>query len=452
MTESWIEIVRRRIREGEERLRRVASGISRVEAPIPKQDDPPVTALVARPSEGATILKTEGGGVQSVLQQSFEALLPLLKESFILVDEEGTWKLANPHLSSWLGYTPEQFKGINLTEIFAPQDLKILLSTSSKWFSGNEPIVRLPCSLRNLKGRLFPVLLSSHAWKDLTGKRFAYLIFEEVRTPRKRKQATGAGVEPARHAAIPGGDEEKYAMASREWQAYGQMAQGRMKQLSHFIAASVCDIADQIRSRQSIWAAEPAFTRLLQTIDRTRRTLAQWQESAQSLALPARGLRMADLLGTALAARKPELERWGVEAVVQGSEAPFEDGLCPPELFAAALHILQACIEELRESKGGRRLGIRAQSAGERLEVVFVYEIPGRKTVGKHSPGESASLDFRSTSMELRAAQKLLEAIGCTLVLENLVPHQRAIRMRLNPGILAAVNSDRPIEKEEGAN
>jgi hypothetical protein len=225
-----------------------------------------------------------------------------------------------------------------------------------------------------------------------------------------------------------------------------------MKQLSHFIASSVCDIANHIRSRQSIWAAEPALTKLLQTVDRTRRTLAQWHESAQSLPRPAQKLRVGDLLGAALAARKPELNRWGVKASVHSSEIAAEDSLCPPGLFTAALHILQACIEELRESQGKRRIAIRAQGTGERMEVAFVHDLPEPGASERHTAGEAASMDYRSTNMELRAAQKLLESMGGTLVFENLPPHQRAIRMRLNLGVLESGNSDLQIEKEGGAN
>jgi PAS domain S-box-containing protein len=454
MTESWIDIVRRRIREGEERLRKAPSGKLRAEAPISKQLGLPAAEPLVPPADRASLTRSKTGIVEATLQQKFQALLPLLKESFILMDEEGGWELANPHLRAWLGYTHEEFKEVNLTDIFCPQDVTGLLATFPKWLSGEDPIVQMPCSLRDAQGKSVPVLLSSHAWIDETGKRVAYLVLEDARTAGRKKQIAAAqtNFEQVSASADHGDLKGKNFEAAREWSAYGQMTQGRMKQLSHFIAASVCDIADHIRSRQSIWAAEPALTKLLQTIDRTRRTLAQWYESAQSLPRPAQRLRVGDLLGAALAARKPELNRWGVEAVVHSSEMAAGDSLCPPGLFTAVLHILQACIEELRESEGKRRLDIRVQGTGERMEVAFVYDLPEPGTPETQTAGEVASMDYRSTNMELRAAQKLLESMGGTLVLENLAPHQRAIRMRLNIGVLASGNSELQIEKEEGAN
>jgi hypothetical protein len=86
------------------------------------------------------------------------------------------------------------------------------------------------------------------------------------------------------------------------------------------------------------------------------------------------------------------------------------------------------------------------------MEVAFVYDLPEPGTPETHTAGEVASMDYRSTNMELRAAQKLLKSMGGTLVLENLAPHHRAIRMRLKVGVLASGNSELQIEKEEGAN
>src|SRR3974390_2182393 len=100
MTESWIESVRRRIREGEGRVRGVVSGSPRIEASTPRQLELPAAGPPDLPPEAAASNPANAGSAEAVLQQRFEALLSMLKESFILVDEDGEWELANPHLPS----------------------------------------------------------------------------------------------------------------------------------------------------------------------------------------------------------------------------------------------------------------------------------------------------------------------------------------------------------------
>jgi PAS domain S-box-containing protein len=551
MAETPLEEIRRLIREAEEEQRRTATAGPETE-PAPAAstsrmaDDPAFARSRPRATPSAGQLDPSRG-----TSRNTDILLESARQSFIMVDADGGWELANCHLPQWLGYARDEFENINLTDIFEAQDVRRLLGSLPRWLGGEEPLVQVPFDLIGKKGERIPVLLSSYAWVNEAGAPAAYLILEDMRPLRSLEAqiaATKAFVDAVmRSGAVPtilmradgvildankaagkwlGTEAEELLNTSLQeyvsavsrtesdtllsralqllpsgdvycrfrrangaefggrlsmvgvsdakgninrvlgtiiraeaeahgdaaspdsWAAYGQMTPGFLNELSSYVGTSMRDASELVRPHDNLPAGEPVLAKLLQSLDRTRSMLRSWVESAEFLGDAGRMRRFGDLIRDALAARRPELERWDIETRIQEGETGAEAVLCPFALFPAVLHILQSCVEELRESPGNRRLTIQVMGTGERWETSFLYDVSGPQPLVSVSQGEPSIRECRSTNLELRAAQKLLDRLGGTLVLENLSGTQRAIRMNLNVAALSAGPQNPRMERE----
>jgi hypothetical protein len=141
-----------------------------------------------------------------------------------------------------------------------------------------------------------------------------------------------------------------------------------------------------------------------------------------------------DVIRQAINFRKAELSRWGITAQFENTPAATEVCDWPPEIFHALLHVIQWCIECLREESRNRRLVIWAQKAGDHLEVSFVCRSAGRSaSINPVETGADAEEPLRFKSLELRAARRLIDSLGATLVLDNISETHQAIRIGVNP-------------------
>ncbi len=233
---------------------------------------------------------------------------------------------------------------------------------------------------------------------------------------------------------LPAQSEGEHPTASAiEWIAYGQMTPGFLSEISGFIACSVRGASECVRN-----SAKPELTKLIQEVDRVRSLLEAWTESALFLPSVMNDCIYADLVQVALNARKAELSRWKIKTEFEDTTASDEACKSPSILFRALLHVIQFCIEQLRESAGESRLFVRIQKAGGHMETAFLCDSGGALEAGgipKQTSFPYASL--RSKNVELRAAQRLLDTIGGTLVLENVSETQRAVRIHLGSPVLS---------------
>ena len=521
MNEISLEVLRRQIRDAETRLN----------DSVPDESYPtPVPDSKAEVGQEPQTRSTEK---LRLLQRSFRALLQATTDAFVLVDSDGGWELANGHVPEWLGYTPEEFQQIQLTEVFEPEDVKTLLESFPQWFEGTHPLVKVSMGLRGKNGAQVPVLISSYSWQEDNGQ-IAYLVLEDAR-PKQQFQAQvsalhsfldtamrsgpipmallqpdGAiveinsvacqrlgvdakavkgsplqdfvsdsskddfseslsralSMEPTSnimlrlspldktsltvHASFVGIvdsegmvshiccglNHEPLEVANRDSgvrsDTYGRMAPQLLKELDYLISASARDFSDQLKEVSVPPSLVLTTTKLLDCLDRVRDTLTSWAESADYLhRSPAAGT-LQQLLKDVVTTRRPEMQRWGIEPNVEFKGIHLGEILCPPAVYPAVLHILQSCIEEIRECREGTALTVRvSSSSGERLEISFIYELP-RLTRDLSRDGTSTVFEhLRFKNIELRAARMLLDSIGGTLVLENVTETQRAIRLSL---------------------
>jgi hypothetical protein len=229
--------------------------------------------------------------------------------------------------------------------------------------------------------------------------------------------------------------------SSGEWNAYGQMTPGFLNEISGSIAESVRAASESIHPR-----AEPELIRHFHSMDRVRSMLDQWAASAEFLPSSLPDCNFADMLPKALHARRAEFLRWGIKAEYEDTTTIAKSCSCTPALYQVLLHVIQCCIEQLREGPGASRLSVRIQIAGDRLETSFLCEssaIPVSTNPVEASPISHEFLRFKN--VEFRAAQKMLDSMGGTLILENVSETQRAVRISLS---ISALSVDRnPKEK-----
>jgi hypothetical protein len=217
--------------------------------------------------------------------------------------------------------------------------------------------------------------------------------------------------------------------ASAEWLAYALMTPGFLNELARFMDDSIQHSSD----REPGHVSEAGSKRLRQNTDRVRSLLDRWIEATEPLPDLALECSYPDLVLLALNSRRSELAKWGIEAKFQDATNQAVKSRGNPAMFQAMLHILQCCIEQLREYHGASHLFVRVQNFGERLETSFLCELSGSADSSAfpetaHFPAES----LRAKNVELRAAQRLLDAVGGTIVLENISETRHAIRVNLN--------------------
>jgi hypothetical protein len=219
-----------------------------------------------------------------------------------------------------------------------------------------------------------------------------------------------------------------------EWNAYGQMTPGFLNEISGFMAESVRASLEMIQNHQA-----PELSRHLQSLDKVRSLLDRWAASAEFFPPSLPESNYADMLHKALRARKSEFLRWGIKAEYEDATTIAKSCGCTPALYQVLLHVIQCCIEQLREGPASSRLYVRIQDAGERLETSFLCEFSA--TPVQANPAEIGDISnefLKSRNVEFRAAQKLLESIGGTLVLENVSETQRSVRLSVSAASLAA--------------
>lgn len=220
---------------------------------------------------------------------------------------------------------------------------------------------------------------------------------------------------------------------TREWAAYGQMTPGFLNEVSAFIAENLQDILQKVPAR-----TEPEMAGFIQTVDMVQSLLSKWIESADRLPSAVGTAGYPDLLGMALSVRRAEFLRWGIQVDLDDATVGMEAYDCPLSLFQATLHVMQYCIEQLQGVHGASRLLIRMQNQGGRLETSFAWDSSRRQgSAGPVEPG----LAPHGRNLELQAAQKLLNRLGGSLILENIGEVQRAVRMTLSLAALPAAGN-----------
>jgi hypothetical protein len=226
-----------------------------------------------------------------------------------------------------------------------------------------------------------------------------------------------------------------------EWNAYGQMTPGFLNEISGILAESVHAASDMIKTLPA-----PELSPHLLSIDKVRSLLDRWAASAEFLPSSLPDCNFADMLQKALRARKSEFLRWGIKADYEDATTIAKSYSCTPALYQVLLHVIQCCIEQLREGPASSRLSVRIQSAGERLETSFLCEFSATPVPANAAETGVISNEFlRSRNVELQAAQKLLQSIGGTLVLENVSETKRTVRLSLSVSELSADRN--PLEK-----
>jgi hypothetical protein len=227
---------------------------------------------------------------------------------------------------------------------------------------------------------------------------------------------------------------------SSEWSAYGQMTPGFLDEIAELLEESVADASEKISA-----SATPELIRHLQDIERVRVLLAQWADSAGYFKPFLPDCSFAEMVQRALNARSAELQRWGIKIEFQDATTDAINCGCTPALYQATLHVIQYCIEQLRGEAGKPWLLVRVQNAGERMETSFLCESAAGPVPWNLAEAESIFHgSSRSSNVEFRAAQTLLESIGGTLVLENISETQRAIRISIS---ISALSVDRNLKE-----
>jgi hypothetical protein len=89
----------------------------------------------------------------------------------------------------------------------------------------------------------------------------------------------------------------------------------------------------------------------------------------------------------------------------------------------------------MQATHGGSHLLIRLQNSGGRLETSFAWNTDHRE---KQAGAVDVGWVHHGRNVELQAAQKCLNRLGGTLVLENIGEIQRAVRMTVSLAALTA--------------
>jgi PAS domain S-box-containing protein len=193
MSENPLDLIRQRIREAEERLKKEveekAQEKPQEEAQESSQENaqnqtsPVEKQEIAKPAELLPPL-SQDKKLQSLLK-NLGIVLESSRDAMILVDKNGVWQPANRHLRAWLGYRKEELSRIKFADILQPEDAAKILDSLPLWLEGKTPLHQFPATLRGKGNERIPVLISSHACLDENSEAFAYLAFEDVRPQRK---------------------------------------------------------------------------------------------------------------------------------------------------------------------------------------------------------------------------------------------------------------------------
>ena len=180
-----MEVIRRQIREAEERLKKSPAERGNAKPPLSEMKAQELAPIPPPPSAAPLDEKPDKLREElAAVHRRFRTLLENSGDAFILVDSKGDWKLANQNLPDWLGYTLEEYEGINLAQVFEQEDVEKLLTTLPQWLGGESPMRQAPFTLKGKHGEKVPVLLSTHSWISEAGEQVAWLVFEDMRSLR----------------------------------------------------------------------------------------------------------------------------------------------------------------------------------------------------------------------------------------------------------------------------
>ena len=415
MSETPLEVLKRQLREGEDRLKRSSAAPPQRQGRPASLDNLDPGAGHAR-SQSQTMnrsagLKTsEQNRLLALESQVFasNAFLNAVMRSgaapIMLLRRDGTILDANDAACRWLAAESNRLVNTRLQDHLASASRKEFDAALSRSLTLNAT-TDISCRVQGMTGAEFGARVSLIGLADSSG------AFHILVTMGRLEE---------RHP------EEK---AASEWVAFGQMTPAVLKELSQFISDSTQEVAQQIGSSEAVSANETSLERLVQSMVRVGASLAAWADSAEFLSDCSNDTSIAEMLEDVVAARRPELRRWGIRTTLVIPDNKVKEITCSQSLYLVLLHILQSCVEEIQESMGTARLVIRVQQPGERLEITFDYELSG---FDASSQNEVAGFTEHLRHVELRAAQKLLDSMGGSLVLENIAPDHRAIRLNIS--------------------
>jgi PAS domain S-box-containing protein len=214
---------------------------------------------------------------------------------------------------------------------------------------------------------------------------------------------------------------------SSAWTAYGQMTPGVLSELSGFLAEHIRVVLEQVRTKTT-----PDVKRLVKGVNSARFVISRWMESAALIPQIPVPTAFGDLIRQAIDLRNAEFFRLGITPQFENTPAAAEVRSWPPGILHALLHVLQWCVENLREDPGNRRLVIWAQKTDGRLEVSFICRCAEMTKSDGASEAEDDSDESQGfKSLELRLARKIMDSLGATLVLERMSKVHKVIRISL---------------------
>jgi PAS domain S-box-containing protein len=330
---------------------------------------------------------------------------------FLTLRPDGTILEANPAACRKLGLEPGAVSRRSLHEYLDPATRAAFAASLAQTLQQQKP-----CSF---KGRL---LRSEGSRSDAQGSLVA------VSDARGRITQVLCALDCHEETVRP-------ATSIDEWGALGRMTPGILKELSAFMAKSIRRLASEINTRDPR-RATPALTALLQNVDWVRSMLTGWAAAADPLTVSPCDLSFEETVRLAVSAREAEFVRRGIESMLQTADPPAPSGACPPTLLTVFLHIIQSCLEDIQDAASKSPLRIRIQNVGERVEAGFYYSPAPPSAASEGKPDNFTPAQQRAKNVQLRAAQKLLDPLNGTLVLENMANGERAIRISLSAASL----------------
>jgi PAS domain S-box-containing protein len=415
MSETPLEVLKRQLREGEERLKHpsaaqvqpaspggleAGAGLARPQSQAINRSAAPKTREQMRILALESQILASNAFLNAVMRSGAVPIL-LLRGDGAILD-------ANDAACRWFGSESKRLVNTRLQDhlgVSSRKEFDTALSRSLSLAATTD----ISCRFRRLSGAEFDARVSLSGLAD-SSEAFRILVTMdrmEVQHP-----------------------EEK---ASPDWVAFGQMTPAILKELSQFISESTQELAQRI-GKSDVSANETSLERLIQSMVRVGASLSAWADSAKFLSESPTNGSVAKLVEEVVAARRPELQRWRIRTTVQIPDHRVKEITCTRSLYLVLLHILQSVVEEIQESVGAARLVIRVQQPGERIEITFDYEVSGFAAGAQH---DVAGFTEHLRHIELRAAQKLLDSMGGSLVLENITPTHRAIRLNISLAALS---------------
>jgi PAS domain S-box-containing protein len=339
-------------------------------------------------------LKLERGRalVNTILQ---EGTIPTL-----VIGKDGVIEEANRAASDQLGIRRDEISGMRLRDFVRPASLEEFNGSFDRALRAQYPAEALGTFFR----------------KDSSQFR-GRIIFAGV-------PDTNGAVE-----RVIGMLDQIVAEPTSAWTAYGLMTPGVLSELSGFMARHIRVVLEQVRTK-----AKPDVKRLVKGINGVRSVISRWMESATLIPEFPAPCAFADLVRQAIDLRTAEFSKWGITAQFENIPAANEVCDWPPAIFHALLHIIQWCIENLREDPGNRRLVIWFQKTDDHLEVSFICRCAeSADSTNPMDTGNDSDESLSFKRLELKLARKLMDSLGATLVLENISKVHQVIRISVNP-------------------